>query len=529
MKEGFRQSMAWLHTWSGLLVGWVLMLIFMAGTSSYYRDEITLWMKPELHQAAVAPVTQAMAADQAVRVLQKRAPNSERWFVSLPSGREPAIQTMWAPPAGEGKAKGKGKGRRRFQEALLDPATGVELAEARSTRGGDFFYRLHFDLHYMPVPVARWIVGICAMSMLVAILSGIVTHKRIFKDFFTFRPRKGQRSWLDFHNVSAVLALPFHLMITYTGLVTLMFMYMPWGVKVAYNNNDKAFFAELFPGSPQGAKASGVAAPLTPLGPVIAHASQAWGGAPAGRITVNFPNDAAATIAVTQQEGRGVSSDLPTLIYDGATGRPLPSPDAGRGAAVATRGVMYGLHIGRFADPLLRALFFISGLAGSAMVATGLLLWAVKEKPKHLKAGRIGFGLRLVEGLNIGAVAGLPVAMAAYFWANRLLPVGLAERPAAEVSWFFTAWAVTMVAGLAWPSRPMWRLQLLVGGMLFALLPVLNGATGGAHLLVSIPNGLWALAGFDGVTLLIGGLLLYASARLGRAPVTKTRLAGNAA
>ena len=24
MKNGFRQSMAWLHTWSGLLVGWVL-------------------------------------------------------------------------------------------------------------------------------------------------------------------------------------------------------------------------------------------------------------------------------------------------------------------------------------------------------------------------------------------------------------------------------------------------------------------------------------------------------------------------
>ena len=31
MKQGFRQSMAWLHTWTGLLVGWVLLLIFMAG------------------------------------------------------------------------------------------------------------------------------------------------------------------------------------------------------------------------------------------------------------------------------------------------------------------------------------------------------------------------------------------------------------------------------------------------------------------------------------------------------------------
>ncbi len=27
MKEGFRQSMAWLHTWSGLLVCWILLLV----------------------------------------------------------------------------------------------------------------------------------------------------------------------------------------------------------------------------------------------------------------------------------------------------------------------------------------------------------------------------------------------------------------------------------------------------------------------------------------------------------------------
>ena len=41
MKNGFRQSMAWLHTWSGLLVGWVLFLVFAAGMAAYWRPEIT--------------------------------------------------------------------------------------------------------------------------------------------------------------------------------------------------------------------------------------------------------------------------------------------------------------------------------------------------------------------------------------------------------------------------------------------------------------------------------------------------------
>ncbi len=49
MKEGLRQSMAWVHTWSGLLVCWLLLLVFMGGTAAYYKHEITFWMKPELH------------------------------------------------------------------------------------------------------------------------------------------------------------------------------------------------------------------------------------------------------------------------------------------------------------------------------------------------------------------------------------------------------------------------------------------------------------------------------------------------
>ncbi|MYM28535.1 PepSY domain-containing protein [Duganella sp. CY15W] len=516
MKESFRQSMAWLHTWSGLLVGWVLFMVFSCGTASYFRDEITLWMKPELHQSSHAVVEQGVAAAQIQNLLQQRAPASPRWFITMPTGREPAVRASWAPPpSGE---EGQPRGRRRFENASIDPLTGQELSAARATRGGDFFYRMHFDMHYMPVLWARWIVGICAMFMLVAIISGIVTHKRIFKDFFTFRPGKGQRSWLDAHNATAVLALPYHLMITYTGLVTLMFMYLPQGLGAVYKDSD-AFFADLNGGPRVEAKASGVSAPLTPLAPLVAKASQLWDGASVGRIMVSHAGDSAATVTLTQQDGHGVSNNLPSLTFDGVTGGLLTEADKS-GAAVETRGVMYGLHIGRFASPLLRGLFFLSGLAGCAMVATGVLLWAVKERPKHVKAnanGRIGFGLRLVDGLNLGGIAGLLIAMSVYFWANRLLPPGLEGRPDLEIHCFFTAWGIAAVAALAFPQRWMWRLQLALAGVLFALLLPLNPLTGGAGLFTSVAQGLWPVAGFDLVSLLIGCGLLWASRRLGSA------------
>ena len=114
------------------------------------------------------------------------------------------------------------RARRGGQRIILDSATG-EVLEARETRGGGFLYRFHFDLYGMPRIWARWIVGIATLLMMVGIISGIITHKKIFKDFFTFRPGKGQRSWLDAHNATAVFALPFHIMITFSGLLLLLF------------------------------------------------------------------------------------------------------------------------------------------------------------------------------------------------------------------------------------------------------------------------------------------------------------------
>jgi len=521
MKDGLRQSMAWVHTWSGLLVCWLLLLVFMGGTAAYYKHEITFWMKPELHKAADAPsrVTPAESATLAVRELQQRAPKANAWFLDLPNERNPLIYASWTNPPKKGMSREERRAAFRTQNFTLDPLTGEKTAAPRDTRGGEFLYRLHFDLYYMSAIWGRWIVGIAAMFMLVAIVSGVITHKRIFKDFFTFRPKKGQRSWLDAHNATAVLALPFHLMITYTGIVTLMFMYMPAPTKALYGSEQNTMFSEVFPNA-ERVKPAKQFAPLADVAPMLLQAERVWGAAPS-RVVVTNPNDANARIELHRPAGQQLSNIEPTMTFDGASGAQLSGPKP-MSTSLDARAAIYGLHVAHFADPLLRALFFVCGLAGTAMVATGALLWGVKERQKYAKVvangGKVGFGVRLVDALNIGAIAGLPIAFAAYFWANRLLPVEMAERTNAEANWFFIAWGLAALLAQIRPTRAMWRIQLTLGAAMLAGIPLLNAFTTDTHLGVTLFGGpgLRPVATFDLVVLALGLLLGWAAWWLGR-------------
>lgn len=512
MKEGFRQSMAWLHTWSGLVVGWILFAVFVTGTLSSFRPEISHWMRPELRDAHTEPG----AVARVIRTLQERAPNAQRWFIQPPTPREPAVRVSWTNSAFD-----QANGHPRFENAVFDAASGAEL-QSRDTRGGEFLYRFHFELSMKPI-WGRWVVGFCAMFMFVAIVSGVITHKKVFKDFFTFRPNKGQRSWLDAHNALGVLALPYHLMITYTGMVTLMFMYMPWGVKANYGSDTQSFFAEALAFAPE-TKAADVPGTLTNFEPLLKEAASRWNGASPALIAVHHPGDANSRVEFRRDDQGRLSHSSQTLLFEGVSGK-LISAAGEEPAAAQTYSVLYGLHIAHFSSGMLRWMFALSGLAGILMVASGLVLWSVKRAPERVKLGRTPVGHRLVDILNIGAVAGLPIAIAAFFWANRLLPLEIPQRAAWEIRIFFIAWLLSLAGAMLQPARAAWRTQFTVAALLFALLPVLNALTTEAHLGVTLAQGNWVYAGFDLTMLGLGALLALVAWHAARAPgkLEKTR------
>ncbi|MET1756313.1 PepSY-associated TM helix domain-containing protein [Novosphingobium sp. RD2P27] len=504
MSRSFRQSQAGLHTWSGLLLGWVLFLVFVTGTVAFWREGMNRWMRPEL--ARVEQPMQVLAGAQ--RFLQGKAPDAKSWFIPIATESSPGAQVFWQPQPKEGEAPRR-RGRRDTQ-ALIG-ADGLP-ALVRETRGGEFFYRFHFDLHYMPVIWARWLVGFAAMMMLVAILSGIVTHKKIFRDFFTFRRKKGQRSWLDGHNATAVLALPFHLMITYTGLVTLMALLMPWAVVANYTDETK-LFETLFPQA-EAVERSGKPAPLVDLRTLVRDAETRLGGT-VGSISVSEPGDASARVTMYRAPSSMLSSRPPSLAYDGVSGRLLWQSPV-HGAASLTAGTMIGLHAGRYADTLLRWIYFLCGTAGSLMVASGMVMWTVKRREKLPDPEDPHFGFRVVERLNVATIAGFPLGMGCMLWANRLLPVGMADRAEWEIHTLFLAWLAAFAVSLLRRPAASWVALLGATGLLLGLLPLYNMIATDKGLVAALALGDLLFVGVDLTLLVFGAAFLLVARRVAR-------------
>lgn len=448
VRDGARQAMAWLHGWTGLLLGHILFIMCLAGTLSVFKPEISRWMRPEVSGQA-DPVRAITAATD---WLSANTTGSTGWYLSAPDGRSNLVEATYD------------SGGAYFSRAL-DPLSGAPVP--RDTLGGEFFYRLHFELE-LPYPWGRLLASVAAMLMLVAIITGIIAHKRFFKDIFTFRPAKGQRSWLDGHNALGVLSLPFHIMITFTGLLTLASLNMPWGMTAGYGQDLMALYSDLTPGAVTQA-ATGTKAPLAPIAPMLAQARRHFAGAPVGRVYIFNPGDSGAVVTIYPVETASIGYLPAEISFDGATGKVLKAWTEQR-PVIRTYQTIYGLHMAHFAPLLTRWLYFLGGAMLTLAIASGMLLWIVKRRER----APLSIGNRLLERLNVGGLVGVPIGMTAFLIANRLLPLGLTMRAEVEVSVALWSTGAALLLGLVLPPALGWPLLLGLLALLCALAALLG-------------------------------------------------------
>ncbi|MBB6523624.1 PepSY-associated TM helix domain-containing protein [Pseudoteredinibacter isoporae] len=507
----FRQSMNWLHTWSGLVLCWLLYFMFITGSAGYFDHEIDRWMKPEIPVQQGTFDTRSLLPKAEER-LQKVATEADQIYIEFPLSRYPFFALWWHNPKDVSTGIKPG-----WHSELLDPNTGKTI-EFRETGGGELLYRMHYILHYIPKSLGHWITSLGAMLMFLALISGIVIHRRIFKDFFSFRRGNEKRAWRDMHNILGVLPLPFYLMITYSGLMLLMFSTMiaipvaQYGTGPELRSAYDRFFSE-----PPLREASGIKASNIPLSTMYNSAKEAMGNDPISFINIHHPGDRDAFVEFGTPSKSGLDTFSP-VAFDAHNGKPLASEIQHQ--HTPTQGfyhTMEHLHEGLFAGPLLRWLYFLSGIMGAGMVATGALLWTRKERSDPMKNNGNDKVLTIIERLNVGVIIGLPIAIAAYFWSNRLLPVGISDRANWEANSLFIVWFITLLQPFLNRNKSLnasWTLQLKIASAAYIFIPVLNFASSDNHLFNAVSHGDWVLAGFDIAMLMFGVCFALASLKV---------------
>ena len=450
MKPTFRKSMIWLHTYIGLVSGWLLFVVFLTGTLSYYNTEITHWINGNklTHQP------QLVLLEQGINKLQQQAADADSWQIQLPDERGKPFAISY-----------RAEGER--QRIYLNSETLIPF-ELQDSNGGNFFRTFHYTLSLRQWG-GRYITGIAAMCMLLGIFSGIYTHRRFFKDFFTLRAEGWHKLLKDLHAVFGVISIPFCFVICFSALLIYISMYIPFAIHHhfdSYRNLDRQVSTRY-----AAVEKAGTGSGEINWQQFVPILQQQWGANfQLNSVSVEAPADKNARIVFQQQTEANLSNKSQSLAFELVSGQLVTMPE--ERLARNIRRIFYGLHEAHFAKPGLRFLLFALGLISTLVIASGMVIWLQKRRPKQQKAV-----YTWVEKVNLGMLYGLPLAVACYLIGSRLplmLPISLQQF---ELMAFFYTWLGSVVLCLLLQEKRgkllmLWSNCLLYGALfLLDLLP----------------------------------------------------------
>lgn len=491
-----------LHSWVGILFSFSLYVICFSGTTAVFVEELKSWEDPTLR--ASLPDEPAPVHDTVVAWIEENAGSSEveGIFVRFPAYDHP----MWEVTLETHDANDT-----HIEHRLrLDARTGgsVPIVE----RGNGLSYWLRYFHHHLMWPtslggslVGGLLTGIVGVALGLAILSGMVTHRKFLVQIFTLRLARSVRlKWQDSHNIIGVWGMPFFAMIAVTGafmgFTPNVFPLMVASLQPSANELAPTEHGETH-GSPASERARSRG--LYSMDRVLRR-SHSEGAPRPTAMSLRGWGGSEPTYHLEYGDVRRELNYFALLTIDGHTGKQVEPESSAASSAERLVDTSKALHFGTFGGVLMKLVYTALGLLLSIVVALGNMMWL--ERRRYGNAGnRSKAFYQVFSRVNVGVCLGLPLGTALIFHADKLIPVDPESRLGVTggvyLAGLFLALSYAFVRTNGYRAT---RELMFATGALFALLPLVNWTVTGDLFLEDLLGRSQMYAWVDASLLIIG-------------------------
>jgi len=350
------------HSALGLAFAALIYLVCFSGSIAVFTQEFQRWEQPAgpvLH--AVSPE----AVDAAVGATLARTPQAHELLVRLPEPANPRLTVRSEDAGGEA-------------HVYVADQAGRLAAEAR-TPWSDFQAELHTVLH-LPRAWGGFVVGLTGVALLSSLISGVLSHPRVFRDAFALRWGGSKRlQEADLHNRISVWGLPFHLVVSLTGAFLGLTTIIVGVLALATFKGDASQAYALFRGptvrdDPRPAQRMDVGLALRAVASRYPDARPTY-------IYIEHPGErgqhASVNLATDGRLSRGE-----TVVVDGA-GKILGEVGYESGSVgFRVLSAMTPLHFGWFGGWPVKVAYVLLGLGLTAVTASGVAIWLARRRDK---------------------------------------------------------------------------------------------------------------------------------------------------
>lgn len=426
----FVSSMLAGHSALGLAFAALMYVLCISGTILVLTDELDRWENPTVPLTAeMPPEAIARILDTGVKMAAEQGIND--YIVATPPSADSPYASVRIMDFTTGA------------EAIYNADADGNLLSERREGALHFLEHLHINLH-MPHMIGLTLVGLAGVALLASVVSGTLSHPRIFRDAFTFR-RGGSRRLqeADLHNRLSVWALPFHIVVPLTGALLGLSAIILSTLAMAAFDGDMAR-ARATIGGPVFAE-DATPAQLPNVVPAIDSVLAKHPEARLQRVALYDAGEKGQSflIALTMPRDLTLSEQY---FFDGE-GNLAGARGFADGAAGAQLIAALGpLHFGWFGGWPVKAAYVLLGLGLTAIVSTGVTIWIARRKDKGKPVPgweRAWYGLVWGQPIAYCAIAlsslfGLHLPEVPYYLAICLLafaPAYFAPAPLAVSRW----------------------------------------------------------------------------------------------